>query len=215
MAEKVVISTADAIAHAVKLCKPKVLPMYPITPSTLIPERLSEFVANGEMDAKMILVESEHSAASALYGAYATGVRSFTASASQGIALMHEILPIISGSRFPAVMAVANRTLSGPLNIWNDHSDAMSERDQGWIQLYCESAQEAFDTILMAYKIAENESVSLPVMVCIDGFTLSHVYEPVQIEAQEKVDKFLPEYKALDFLDTSNPKTFGPSYSPI
>jgi len=209
MAEKVVISTADAIAHAVKLCKPKVLPMYPITPSTLIPERLSEFVANGEMDAKMILVESEHSAASALYGAYATGVRSFTASASQGIALMHEILPIISGSRFPAVMAVANRTLSGPLNIWNDHSDAMSERDQGWIQLYCESAQEAFDTILMAYKIAENESVSLPVMVCIDGFTLSHVYEPVQIEAQEKVDKFLPEYKALDFLDTSNPKTFG------
>jgi len=209
MEQKVVISTADAIAHAVKLCKPKVLPMYPITPSTLIPERLSEFIANGEMDAKMILVESEHSAASALYGAYATGVRSFTASASQGIALMHEILPIISGSRFPAVMAVANRALSGPLNIWNDHSDAMSERDQGWIQLYCESAQEAFDTTLMAYKIAENEKVSLPVMVCIDGFTLSHVYEPVQIEAQEKVDKFLPEYKAHDFLDTSNPKTFG------
>jgi len=183
--------------------------MYPITPSTLIPERLSEFVANGELDSRMVLVESEHSAASALYGAYATGVRAFTASASQGIALMHEILPIISGSRFPAVMAVANRALSGPLNIWNDHSDAMSERDQGWIQLYCESAQEAFDTTIMAYKIAEDEKVLLPVMVCIDGFTLSHVYEPVQMEAQEKVDKFLPPYKAANFLDINNPKTFG------
>lgn len=208
-AEKVVISGADAIAQAVKLCRPKVLPMYPITPSTLIPERLSEFVSNGEMKTEMILVESEHSAASALYGAYATGVRGFTATASQGLALMHEILPIISASRFPAVIAVANRALSGPLNIWNDHSDAVSERDQGWIQLYCESAQEAFDTTIMAYKIAENEKVSLPAMVCIDGFTLSHVYEPVQIEEQTKVDSFLPAYKPHNFLDTSAPKTFG------
>ncbi|MCX6801073.1 MAG: pyruvate ferredoxin oxidoreductase [Candidatus Diapherotrites archaeon] len=208
-AEKVVISGADAIACAVKLCRPKVLPMYPITPSTLVPERLSEFVFNGEMKAEMIHVESEHSAASALYGAYATGVRGFTATASQGLALMHEILPIISASRFPAVMAVANRTLSGPLNIWNDHSDAVSERDQGWIQLYCESAQEAFDTTIMAYKIAETERVSLPVMVCIDGFALSHVYEPVQIEGQSKVDAFLPPYKPHNFLDTSDPKTFG------
>jgi pyruvate ferredoxin oxidoreductase alpha subunit len=209
MPKKVVISGADAVAHAVKLCKPKVLPMYPITPSTLIPERLSEFVANGEMDAELILVESEHSAASALYGAYATGVRSFTATASQGLALMHEIIPIISASRFPAVMAVANRALSGPLNIWNDHSDTMSERDQGWIQLYCESAQEAFDTTIMAYKIAENENVLMPVMVCIDGFALSHVYEPIQIEDAEKVDGFLPEYKPLNFLDTSKPISIG------
>jgi len=209
MAEKKVISGADSIAQAVKLCRPKVLPMYPITPSTLVPERLSEFVFNGEMETEMIHVESEHSAASALYGAYATGVRAFTATASQGLALMHEILPIISASRFPAVIAVANRSLSGPLNIWNDHSDAVSERDQGWIQLYCESAQEAFDTTIMAYKIAESEKVLLPVMVCIDGFTLSHVYEPVQIEELAKVDSFLPPYKAHNFLDTSAPKTFG------
>ena len=210
MAKNLVMCGSDAIAEAVKLCKPKVLPMYPITPSTLVPEKLSEFVFNGELDAEMIHVESEHSAASALFGAYATGVRAFTASASNGIALMHEILPIISGSRFPAVMSVANRTISGPINIWNDHSDAMSERDQGWIQFYCESAQEAFDTIIMSYKLAEKENISLPVMVCIDGFALSHVYEPVQIEDQKEVDAFLPEYKPKDFLDTKKPKSFGP-----
>jgi pyruvate ferredoxin oxidoreductase alpha subunit len=209
MSEKKVISGAGAVAEAAKLCKPKVLPMYPITPSTLIPERLSEFVANGELNAEMIYVESEHSAASALFGAYATGERSFTATSSQGLALMHEILPIISANRFPAVIAVANRALSGPLNIWNDHSDTMSEKDQGWIQMYCETAQEAFDTTIMAYKIAETEQVSLPVMVCLDGFALTHVYEPVQIEDAEKVDKFLPEYKPLHFLDTSKPITIG------
>jgi pyruvate ferredoxin oxidoreductase alpha subunit len=209
MSETKVISGADAIAHAAKLCRPKVLPMYPITPSTVIPEKLTEFVNNGEMDAKVILVESEHSAASALYGAYATGVRSFTATASQGLALMHEIIPIISGARFPAVMAVANRAISGPLNIWNDHSDAMSERDQGWIQLYCEDNQEAFDTIIMAYKIAEAKKVLLPVMVCVDGFYLTHAYEPIKMEDQSSVDAFLPEYKPEHFLDTNNPKSFG------
>jgi pyruvate ferredoxin oxidoreductase alpha subunit len=210
MSKKMVMSGSEAIAEAVKLCKPKVLPMYPITPSTLVPEKLSEFVFNGELKAEMIHVESEHSAASALFGAYATGVRAFTASASNGIALMHEILPIISSSRFPAVMSVANRTISGPLNIWNDHSDAMSERDQGWIQFYCESSQEAFDTIIMAYKIAEKENISLPVMVCIDGFALSHVYEPLIIEDQKAIDAFLPEYNPPTFLDTKNPKSFGP-----
>ncbi len=210
MAEKIVIAAADAIAHAVKLCRPKVLPMYPITPSTLIPERLSEFVFDGELEAEMIHVESEHSAAAALFGAYATGVRAFSASASNGIALMHEILPIISSARFPAVIGVANRTLSGPINIWNDHSDTMSERDQGWIQFYCESSQEAFDTILMAYRLAEKENVSLPVMVCIDGFSLSHVYEPVQIESQKDVDSFVPAYKPKTFLDPKKPTTVGP-----
>ncbi len=209
MSEKKVISGADGMAIAAKLCRPKVLPMYPITPSTLIPERMSEFVFNGEMDAKMIHVESEHSAISALYGVYATGLRSFTATASQGLALMHEILPIVAGARFPAVMAVANRALAGPLNIWNDHSDAMSERDQGWIQLYCESNQEAFDTVIMAYKIAEAKKVLLPVMVCVDGFYLTHAYEPIQIEDQSSVDAFLPEYKPEHFLDTTNPKSFG------
>jgi pyruvate ferredoxin oxidoreductase alpha subunit len=210
MVKKVVISGADAIAEAVKLCRPKVLPMYPITPSTLIPEKLSDFVFDGDLDAEMIHVESEHSAASAVFGAYATGVRAFTASASNGIALMHEILPIISSSRFPVVMAVANRTISGPINIWNDHSDSMSERDQGWIQMYCESSQEAFDTIIMAYKLAETEEISLPVMVCIDGFSLSHVYEPVQIEEQSEVDSFLPPYSPKQFLDTKKPISIGP-----
>jgi len=210
MSETKVISGSIAIAEAAKQCKPKVLPMFPITPSTLIPEKLSEMVANGELDSKIIYVESEHSAISALYGVYGTGVRGFTATASQGLALMHEILPIISGARFPAVMAVANRTISGPLNIWNDHSDTMSERDQGWIQLYCEDNQEAYDTILMAYKIAENLEIQLPVMVCIDGFYLTHSYEPVKIEDQKKVDEFLPEYKPEHYLDTKHPKTFGP-----
>jgi len=209
MVEKRVMSGSEAIANAVKLCKPQVLPMYPITPSTLVPEKLSEYVANGELKAEMIYVESEHSAASALYGAYTTGVRSFTATASQGLALMYEILPIISGSRLPAVMMVANRALSAPLNIWNDHSDAMSAKDQGWIQLYCENAQEAFDTTLMAYRIAENEKVLLPVMVCVDGFVLTHMYEPVQIEDAEKVTAFVGEYKPHNFLDTSRPMTFG------
>jgi len=209
MSEKKVISGSEAIAIAVKLCKPKVLPMYPITPSTLVPEKLSEFVANGEMTAQMIYVESEHSAASALYGAYATGVRSFTATASQGLALMHEIIPIISASRFPAVMFIANRALSGPLNIWNDHSDSMSEKDQGWIQFFCETPQEAFDTIIMAYKLAEKENVSIPVMVCADGFVLTHVYEPVTIEDQDKVTKFVGEYNPTNYLDPKAPKTFG------
>ncbi len=209
MVDTRVIAGSDAVAQAARLCRPQVLPMYPITPSTVIPEKLSEFVANGEIKAELIHVESEHSAASALYGAYAAGSRSFTATASQGLALMHEILPIIAASRMPAVMAVANRALSGPLNIWNDHSDAMSERDQGWIQLYCETSQEAFDTIIMAYKIAEKKNVLLPVMVCLDGFILTHVYEPVIIEPQEKVDAFLPEYKPEIILDTEHPKTFG------
>lgn len=210
MAKKIVVSGSEAIAQAVRLCNPKVLPMFPITPSTLIPEKLSEYIANGEFNSKIIYVESEHSAISALYGVYATGVRGFTATASQGLALMHEILPIMSGTRFPAVMAVANRALAGPLNIWNDHSDAMSERDQGWIQLYCATNQEAFDTIIMAYKIAENEKVSLPVMVCVDGFYITHLYEPIQTEDEAKVGKFIGEYKPEHYLDTKNPKTFGP-----
>ena len=207
-------SAAAAIAEAVKLCDVKVMPMYPITPSTLIPERLSEFVNNGEMDAEMIHVESEHSAASAMIGSILCGARSFTATASQGLALMFEILPIISGLRLPAVMAVANRSLSAPLNIWNDHSDSVSARDQGWIQLYAESAQEALDTTIQAYKIAENGNVLLPVMVCIDGFTLSHVYENIDVPEKETVNKFLPEYKPAYSLDPERPLTFGPIVFP-
>ncbi|MFH1668845.1 MAG: pyruvate ferredoxin oxidoreductase [Candidatus Woesearchaeota archaeon] len=177
---------------------------------THIPEKISEFVNDGELDCELIYVESEHSALSAALGASATGVRSYTATASQGLALMHEILHIVSGMRLPVVMNVANRALSAPINIWNDHQDSMSARDTSWIQLYVESSQEAFDTTIMAFKIAEAHEVLLPVMVCLDGFTLSHVYEPVDVPEQKEVDKFLPRFKPLFKLDTKRPCTMGP-----
>jgi len=205
-----VIEASKAVAIAVKLCRPKVCPMYPITPSTHIPEDISNFVSDGELDSELVLVESEHSAMSAVVGAAAAGARTFTATASQGLALMFEMLPIVSGMRLPAVMAVGNRALSAPINIWNDHSDSVSARDQGWVQLYVESSQEALDTVIQAYKIAEAKDVLLPVMVCLDGFSLTHVYEPVEIPEQKDVDRFLPAYKPKDFLDVENPKTFGP-----
>ncbi|MFH0836569.1 MAG: pyruvate ferredoxin oxidoreductase [Candidatus Aenigmatarchaeota archaeon] len=156
-------------------------------------ERLAEMVADGELDAEYLTVESEHSAMAACIGAQATGVRTFTATCSAGLALMWELLYCASGMRLPIVMGVTNRALSAPLNIWNDWSDSMGARDSGWIQLYCETTQEAFDTILHAYRIAEHHSVLLPVMVCIDGFWLSHVYEPVDI--LEKQD-FVKPYQA-------------------
>ncbi|MBW2968362.1 pyruvate ferredoxin oxidoreductase [Candidatus Woesearchaeota archaeon] len=177
---------------------------------THIPERISDFVNEGSFDCEMIYVESEHSALSAALGASATGVRSYTATASQGLALMNEILHVVSGMRLPVVMNVANRALSAPINIWNDHQDSMSARDTGWIQLYVESAQEALDTTIMAFRIAEDHKVLTPTMVCLDGFTLSHVYEPVDIPEQAKVNKFLPKYKPLFMLDTKKPSTMGP-----
>jgi len=199
-----------AVAKAVKLCRPKVIACYPITPQTHIVERLADFVNDGLLDAEMIPVESEHSALSCVLGASAAGVRTFTATASQGLALMYEILPIVSGLRLPIVMAVANRALSAPINIWNDHSDALSARDQGWFQFYAESSQEALDGIIFAYKISENDKILLPSMVCLDGFNLSHVWEIVDIPEEEKVKEFLPEYKAKFKLDPENPFTFGP-----
>ena len=207
---EMVVEASIAIAKAVKLCRPKVCPMYPITPSTHIPEKISEFIFNGELQAEMIHVESEHSACSALLGAQAAGVRTFTATSSQGLALMYEILPIISGNRMPCVMAVVNRALSAPINIWNDHSDAVSARDQGWIQLWVESTQEAIDTTIQLYKICEDHSVLLPGMLCLDGFTLSHVYERAIVPEQEQVDAFLPEYKPYIKLDPEEPITMGP-----
>jgi pyruvate ferredoxin oxidoreductase alpha subunit len=205
-----VVEASHAVALAIKLCRVQVCPMYPITPSTHIPEKISEMVANGELDTAMIDVESEHSAASAICGAAAAGARTFTATASQGFALMFEMLPIISGMRLPTVMAVANRTLSAPINIWNDHSDAVSARDQGWIQLWVESSQEALDTVIQAYKISEDRNVSLPAMVNLDGFTLSHVFEPIDEPGQKAVDAFLPEFNPLYKLDPKKPLTFGP-----
>ncbi|MCD6434596.1 MAG: pyruvate ferredoxin oxidoreductase [Candidatus Diapherotrites archaeon] len=207
---KRVIETSHAIALAVKLARVKVIPMYPITPQTHIVERLAEFINNGTLDAKMIHVESEHSAISALQGALLSNVRAFTATSSQGLALMFEILQIISGMRLPAVMVIANRALSAPINIWNDHSDAFAVRDQGWMQIFAETAEEALDSVLMAYKLAESKEVQIPIMVNIDGYSLSHVYEPVDIPSQTLVDSFLPKFKLEDYLDINNPKTFGP-----
>ena len=207
---EMVVEASKALAHAALLCRPKVIPMYPITPQTHIVERLAEFINDGELNAEMIHVESEHSAMAAMIGAAATGVRTYTATSSQGLALMFELLPVMSGNRLPGVMSVANRALSAPISIWNDHSDSVSARDQGWIQLYCESTQEAIDTTIQLYKISENHDVLLPAMVCIDGFTLSHVCERAILPTQEKVDKFLPEYKPFVKLDPKKPVSMGP-----
>ncbi|MFO7711473.1 MAG: transketolase C-terminal domain-containing protein [Candidatus Woesearchaeota archaeon] len=207
---KKVMETSMAVAQAVKLCRPATIPMYPITPQTHIVENIAQFINDGELSSDMIHVESEHSAISAALGSSATGVRTFTATASQGLALMHEILHITSGMRLPVVMAVANRALSAPINIWNDHQDSMSARDTGWIQLYVESAQEALDTMIQAFRIAENKKVLLPAMVCIDGFTLSHVYEPVEVPQIREVGRYLPKFSPPYKLDPKKPITMGP-----
>lgn len=198
----------EAAAIAAKLARVKVISAYPITPQTIIVERLSEFVANGELDAEFIKVESEHSALSACVGAAATGARTFTATSSQGLMLMSEILFVASGMRLPIVMVNANRALSAPLNIWCDWGDSMAVRDCGWVQLYCENNQEILDTTIQAFRIAE--SLSLPVMVCFDGFILSHTTEPVDVPKQREVDEFLPPYKPRYVLDPKKPVTMGP-----
>ena len=205
-----VISSNQAIAEAVKLAKPQVIPVYPITPQTTISEYLAKFVADGDIDAEYIRVESEHSAISASVGASGAGVRVFTATSSQGLALMHEILFAAAGLRAPIVLADANRALSAPLSIWNDQQDSISQRDAGWLQVYAENGQEALDSVLMAYKISENPEVLLPSMVCIDGFILTHTVDPVDVPSQEEVDEFLPPYKPEHaFLDPANPMSIG------
>lgn len=205
-----VMTANKAVAEAVKLAKPQVIPVYPITPQTTISEYLAQFVADEEIDAKYIKVESEHSAISAAVGASGAGVRVFTATSSQGLMLMHEILFAAAGMRTPIVLADANRAISAPLNIWNDQQDSISQRDSGWLQFYVESSQEALDTTLMAFKIAENPNVLLPAMVCLDGFILTHTVEPVEVPSQEKVDEFLPPYKPEhSFLDPNQPMSVG------
>ena len=200
----------EAAAWAAKLAKPKVVAAFPITPSTLVPEKISEFVANGEMDAEFVKVESEHSAISACVGASAAGVRVFTATASQGLALMHEVLFIAAGMRLPIVMAIGNRSLSAPINIWNDWQDTISERDTGWLQFYAENNQEALDLILAAFKVAEDERVLLPAMTGFDAFILTHTVEPVEIPDQELVDEFLGEYEPKHaYIDPKRPITQG------
>jgi pyruvate ferredoxin oxidoreductase alpha subunit len=198
-----------ALAQAVKLARVEAIAAYPITPQTHIVERLADFVANGEIDAEYIPVESEHSAMSACLGTSAVGARTFTATASQGLELMHEVLFVASGLRLPIVMAVANRSLSAPLSIWTDHSDVMATRDCGWIQLFAENGQQAFDLTLCAFRIAEDPAVLLPTMVNIDGFYVSHTIEPVQFLEQEVVDRFLPEYHYPYPLNPDKPVTMG------
>lgn len=208
---KELIEASHAIAEAVKVVKPDVIAAYPITPQTHIVERLSDFVADGDLKTEYVNVESEFSALSACLGASATGVRSYTATASQGLSLMDEVLYIVSGMRLPICMTIVNRALSAPISIWNDHQDSMTARDAGWIQLYGETAQEGYDLTVMQFKMSEDHRVLLPSMMCIDGFTLSHVYEPVCTLTDEQVRDFLPAYKPLHaVLDPDDPLTQGP-----
>ncbi len=198
-----------AAAEAVKQANVDVISAYPITPQTHIVEHLSDLVANGEMDAEFFCVESEHSALSVCVGAAATGARAFTCTSSQGLALMSEITYIASGLRLPMVMIISNRTLSAPLSIWNDHSDVMSIRDCGWIQLFTENGQEVYDHVFIGYRLGEDRNVILPVIVNMDGFILSHVIEPIELIEQEKIDQFLPPYQPLHSLHPDRPVTMG------
>jgi pyruvate ferredoxin oxidoreductase alpha subunit len=219
--ELMALNGDEAIAYAVKQSDVDVVAAYPITPQTIIVEKYSEYVANGEVSTEYVCTESEHSAMAACIAASATGARTFTASASAGLALMHEMLFVASGSRVPIVMAIANRALSSPLNINGDQSDSMAQRDAGWIHLYAENAQEAYDTILQAFRIAEHGSVQLPVIVGVDGFIVSHTLENVNVLSDEGVKKFVGERqlpnvtthegKTVPFkLDPANPMTMGP-----
>jgi pyruvate ferredoxin oxidoreductase alpha subunit len=198
-----------AAAEAVKQANVDVISAYPITPQTHIVEHLSELVANGELDADFVPVESEHTALSVCVGSEAAGARSFTCTSSQGLSLMSEIVFITSGLRLPIVMILANRTLSAPLSIWNDHSDVMSIRDTGWIQYFVENGQEVYDHVFVSYRLAEDRSVLIPVIINMDGFTLSHVIEPIEFIDQEKIDRFLPPYEPLYRLHPDRPVTMG------
>jgi len=199
----------EAIAYAAKQSKVDVVAAYPITPQTIIVERFSKYVADGEVQTGYVCVESEHSALSACIGASLTGARVFTATASQGLALMHEMLYIASGLRCPIVMGVANRTLSAPINIHGDHSDMMGSRDSGWVQIYAENAQEAYDWTLMAFRIAEDKDVQLPVSVNLDGFIITHSLEGVDVLDGEAVNQFLQTREPLFTIDPDKPITVG------
>jgi pyruvate ferredoxin oxidoreductase alpha subunit len=203
---------SQAIARAVALCRPQVVSAYPITPQTHIVENIAKLVADGQLDCEYVSVESEHSAASVVLGAAAAGSRAYTASASQGILLMSEVLYDISGLRVPVVLTCANRALSGPISIWNDQSDSMAVRDAGWIQLYCTSNQEAVDTHIQAFRIAQE--TELPVMVCMDGFTLTHTLEPLELPSQHQVDAFLPPFRFDRMLDPQAPVSIGTMVGP-
>jgi pyruvate/2-oxoacid:ferredoxin oxidoreductase alpha subunit len=209
---KRVLEGSQAVAEAVRLARVQVVSAYPITPQTHIVEFLSEYCASGTMKARFLRVESEHSCMAALIGAQSAGVRTFTATSGQGLALMHELLHWAAGARLPIVMAEVNRALAPGWNIWVDQTDSLAQRDTGWIQFYCEDSQEVIDTTLQAYRLAE--AVALPVMVVLDAFFLSHTYEPVDVPEPEEADRFLPPYEARFQLDTAAPCSFGPLVPP-
>ena len=205
------LSGNEATAIAMKQINPDVVAAFPITPSTEIPQYFSTFVANGEVDTEFVAVESEHSAMSATIGAEAAGARAMTATSANGLSLMWEMIYIASSLRLPIVMALVNRAVSGPLNIHNDHSDAMGVRDAGWVMLFSENNQEAYDNMLMAHRIAEHKDVLLPVMICQDGFITSHSIENIQLENDEDVKKFVGEYKPEHYLlNDKEPIAIGP-----
>ena len=205
------LSGNEATAIAMKQINPDVVAAFPITPSTEIPQYFSTFVANGEVDTEFVAVESEHSAMSATIGAEAAGARAMTATSANGLSLMWEMIYIASSLRLPIVMALVNRAVSGPLNIHNDHSDAMGVRDAGWIMLFSENNQEAYDNMLMAHRIAEHKDVLLPVMICQDGFITSHSIENIQLEIDEEVKKFVGQYKPEHYLlNDKEPIAVGP-----
>jgi pyruvate/2-oxoacid:ferredoxin oxidoreductase alpha subunit len=205
------MSGNDAVANAVLLCRTPLIAAYPITPQTSIYERLSSWEASGQLKGIMMRIESEHSAMASCIGASLTGVRTFTATSSQGLGLMHEMLHFAAGCRLPIVMANVNRIISAPWGFWADHLDSLSQRDTGWIQFYCENGQEALDTVIQAYKIAEQ--VYLPFMICLDAFYVSHFVEPIEIPEQGLVDSFLPPLDLPHRLDVEKPGFLVPVVS--
>lgn len=207
-----ILEGSKAVAEAVRLCRPNLVCAYPITPQTHIVEELSRMVADGRLDAGFVLAESEFGAASIVLGGSAVGGRAYTATSSQGLLLMVEVIFNIAGLRLPVVMTCANRAVSAPINIWNDQQDSVSIRDSGWIQLYVEDNQEAVDTHIQAFRIAEE--LMIPVMVCMDGYVLTHTMEPVDIPGQEEVDRFLPPYRPKYRLDPDDPFTMGAMVGP-
>lgn len=211
MAKKDRMSGNEAVAYAIRQINPDVMPAFPITPSTEIPQMVSTYIANGEIDTEFIPVESEHSAMSAAIGAEAAGARTLTATSSAGLALMWEELLLAASNRMPLALALVNRTLSGPININCDHSDGMGARDTGWIQIYAENNQEAYDNFIQAYPIAEDKRVHLPIMICQDGFITSHAVENIELLEDEDVKEFVGEYEPEEFLlNPGKPVAVGP-----
>ncbi len=206
---KEIMEGSHAVAQAVRQCRPQVIAAYPITPQTHIVEALAEIVANCELDADYITVESEFSALSACLGASAAGSRVYSATTSQGLALMFEVCFNVAGMRLPVVMTIANRALGAPLSIWNDQQDSIALRDSGWLQFYAEDNQEATDLHYIAYRVCEDHRVLLPAFVCFDGFVLTHTYEPVEMITAGEVDRYLPPFKPAVMLDATDPVSMG------